>query len=280
MKSTTKIIMFAVIAAVTFLIAVPMAEQKKDSDPPVIKTPGDATFYKGGFFDPMDGVIAYDMDDHSVDRDDVVVDGTIDTNTPGIYKLIYRVADTSGNAAKVERTITVEQISEDISAGNKPDTTIPIATIDPIVTDGISRTYSIIVRFNETVRMEYDKNDFEPIREFLLIGPNRDEDRYIVGEDNDIVVNSFGWSLENMDSFPIDENGRNNRDILNKGFKKIRILLKAYKGTNEAPDNHIEGGGFVFTESGKIRIKLDRVKDIAGNSLDGTIVETTVTVKP
>jgi len=280
MKNQTKKILFVGIAAFAFLLIVPVAEQKKDSDPPVIKTPGNVTLNKGSFFNPMEGVIAYDMDDYSVDREDVVVDGTIDTNTPGIYKLIYRVADTSGNTAKSERTITVEQISEDISAGNKPDITIPIATIDPIVTDGISRTYSIIVRFNETVRMEYNANDFEPIREFLSIGPNRDESRYIVGEDNDIVVNSFGWSLETMDSFPIDENGRDNRDILNKGFKKIRILLKAYKGTNEAPDNHVEGGGFTFTENGKIKIKLDRVKDIAGNSLDGAIVETTVTVKP
>ncbi len=82
-----------------------------DITPPVITLNGDNIinlFVHNTFIDP--GATALDA------RDGVVVvnitGDTVDTNTAGIYTLIYTATDTSGNEASTTRTVSVGQLSK------------------------------------------------------------------------------------------------------------------------------------------------------------------------
>lgn len=63
----------------------------------------------GENFDPMAGVTATDTQDGDLTAG-ITVDGTVDINTPGTYTVTYKVSDSTGLEAVVERIITVRQV--------------------------------------------------------------------------------------------------------------------------------------------------------------------------
>lgn len=65
----------------------------------------------GDYFDPWKGLIARDTDDNNI-TSRVVVDGRVDTNTPGVYTLTYVLADIHGNISRQYSTVTVIQKDE------------------------------------------------------------------------------------------------------------------------------------------------------------------------
>lgn len=65
------------------------------------------------------GYIARDKADGTV-TERVVVSGTVDTNTPGIYVLTYTVSDSAGNQTVAERTVHVDASEEDASSEELP----------------------------------------------------------------------------------------------------------------------------------------------------------------
>lgn len=80
-----------------------------DTTAPVINAE-DVTIYVNDEFDVMSGVTANDDVDGNITAN-VTVSGTVDTTEEGTYTLTYEVADTAGNEASVERTVTVAKKS-------------------------------------------------------------------------------------------------------------------------------------------------------------------------
>ncbi|WP_240927481.1 glycosyl hydrolase family 18 protein [Paenibacillus thiaminolyticus] len=84
--------------------AITVAE--KINHKPVIHGATDKTILVGEHFDPREGVTASDEEDGDL-TDRIVIEGTVDSSTPGTYKLMYTVEDSQGLQASAERHITV-----------------------------------------------------------------------------------------------------------------------------------------------------------------------------
>ncbi|MGD9910121.1 MAG: extracellular solute-binding protein [Candidatus Izemoplasmatales bacterium] len=57
-------------------------------------------------FDPLDGVHAVDVEDGDI-TDKIVVNGSVNTATAGVYTLVYIIEDLDGHETRATRTITV-----------------------------------------------------------------------------------------------------------------------------------------------------------------------------
>lgn len=77
-----------------------------DEKNPIISSKGDITVYKGELFDPKFDINATDSNKKDI-TNLVKVEGVVDTNTIGSYKIKYSVTDESGRKAKLERTVKV-----------------------------------------------------------------------------------------------------------------------------------------------------------------------------
>ena len=75
---------------------------------PAIYGADDLEIEVGTEFDPMEGITAYDFEDG--DLVDITCTGEVDTETPGVYQLSYRVTDSKGETATADRFITVTTI--------------------------------------------------------------------------------------------------------------------------------------------------------------------------
>lgn len=84
------------------------------NEKPLISGARNRTIYIGEAFDPLNGVTATDKEDGDITKD-ILVTGTVDTNTSGIYPITYRVTDSFGNIASVTVNITVEKITADVN---------------------------------------------------------------------------------------------------------------------------------------------------------------------
>ncbi|WP_460423656.1 immunoglobulin-like domain-containing protein, partial [Paraclostridium sordellii] len=78
----------------------------RSNDKPVISGADNVSIKEGSPFNPMAGVTATDTEDGNITKD-IKVTGTVDTDKPGKYELIYIVTDKDGNTTTVKRTITV-----------------------------------------------------------------------------------------------------------------------------------------------------------------------------
>lgn len=80
-----------------------------DVTAPVLDVPADSSIAQGAAFDPLDGVTATDDSDGDV-TDAVRVTGAVDSSQPGVYTLVYSVADANGNAAQASRSVRVTAV--------------------------------------------------------------------------------------------------------------------------------------------------------------------------
>ncbi len=86
----------------------------KDPDPVITDAPvfsgiTDVTITAGDVFDQLQGITATDINDGDV-TSDIVVSGTFDATTAGIYTLTYTVTNAAGLVTTVTRTVTVNTI--------------------------------------------------------------------------------------------------------------------------------------------------------------------------
>lgn len=79
---------------------------------PLFQGIGDTQLKLNEKFDPMEGVKALDKKDGDITKD-VKVEGTVDTSKAGKYTLNYTVTNSEGKTTKVERVITVGDVSTD-----------------------------------------------------------------------------------------------------------------------------------------------------------------------
>lgn len=80
--------------------------EKADTVAPVITAPASTTLTVGDAFDQLAGVTAVDARDGDLTAK-IVVTGTVDPSKTGAYSLTYSVSDAAGNAASVNRAVTV-----------------------------------------------------------------------------------------------------------------------------------------------------------------------------
>lgn len=90
----------------------PVEEEKEDEDKPPGNTDPyieayDRTIYVGDYFDPMEGVVATDLQDGTITSWVVVSENTVDTSKPGVYKVTYDVTDAGGAPHHQEISVTV-----------------------------------------------------------------------------------------------------------------------------------------------------------------------------
>ncbi len=78
----------------------------KDHIAPVISGVQDTKILVGDEFDVLKGITAFDNNDGNI-TSSIKVEGSVNTNKAGTYKVTYSVADTAGNIAKAIRKITV-----------------------------------------------------------------------------------------------------------------------------------------------------------------------------
>ena len=78
----------------------------RSNNKPIIIGADNVSVKEGTSFNPMTGVTATDKEDGNITKD-IKVTGTVDTDKPGKYELIYTVTDKDGNTTTVKRTITV-----------------------------------------------------------------------------------------------------------------------------------------------------------------------------
>jgi LPXTG-motif cell wall-anchored protein len=63
-------------------------------------------FIAGSNFDPMEGVSAFDYEDGDI-TDKIIILGSVNTNKPGKYNIIYRVSDKDNNISEFVRQVLV-----------------------------------------------------------------------------------------------------------------------------------------------------------------------------
>ncbi|WP_074432723.1 glycosyl hydrolase family 18 protein [Clostridium ihumii] len=78
------------------------------NEAPILKGVIDKTINIGDKFDSLEGITANDKEDGDL-TDKIVVEGNVDTNKVGKYKLTYSVSDSKGETVNRNRTITVEE---------------------------------------------------------------------------------------------------------------------------------------------------------------------------
>ena len=108
----------------------------------------DRTIKVGDYFDPLDGVKAIDPEDNDITNDIVVTGDIVDVNTPGEYKITYKVEDSQ--KAKTTKTIKVT-VEKNISLATS-------ITIDSKINQLYIGSSSILTA---TVNKEADIKDIE-----------------------------------------------------------------------------------------------------------------------
>lgn len=106
----------------------PIVNQK-----PVITGADNVTIQVGTPFDPLEGVTASDQKDGDL-TSAIVVTGTVDSNTEGVYRLTYSVTDSDNQTTTVDRTVTVVD-------GNNQNTL-------PVITGVANKTITVGDAFN------------------------------------------------------------------------------------------------------------------------------------
>ncbi len=84
------------------------------NEAPIINV-SDRTLTQGDTFDPKENVTASDAEDDLTDQI-VVVNGAVDTTTPGVYEVIYKVTDKDGASTTKTIRVTVNPKLEGLNA--------------------------------------------------------------------------------------------------------------------------------------------------------------------
>ena len=87
-----------------------------DTKAPMLFGVDDFVMMKNATFDPLLGVTVFDAYDKLLTKDDIIVEGTVDTSTVGQYTLTYTIKDASMNEATYTRIIHVKEKEDMLSS--------------------------------------------------------------------------------------------------------------------------------------------------------------------
>ncbi|MBA3924783.1 immunoglobulin-like domain-containing protein [Listeria rustica] len=77
---------------------------------PIFSGESNVKVYPNAMFDPMDDIVANDLEDGDVTSGIKVISDNVDTSIPGTYEVVYEVTDSDGNTARFTRIIEVQNI--------------------------------------------------------------------------------------------------------------------------------------------------------------------------
>lgn len=90
--------------------------ETKNSLPSIIAS--DKTIYVGDTFNPLDNVTGFDEEDGDLTDNITIVKNEVNTNTPGTYRIIYSLSDSSNNFIVKEIYITVLEKDNNINSNS------------------------------------------------------------------------------------------------------------------------------------------------------------------
>ncbi|MBC1373401.1 DUF5011 domain-containing protein [Listeria booriae] len=100
----------------------------------------DTTLYVGDSFDPLKGVTAEDAKDGDITAKLVILENTVDTSKPGIYKVVYQVTNSVGETTIKEVRVTVLPVlTPEPTPANPVTPAEPITPVKPIVPNAPSQ---------------------------------------------------------------------------------------------------------------------------------------------
>lgn len=100
---------FKLILTFTLILSIIGCESEPKEETASISGVTDVTVDFGSTFDPLDGVTATDSIDGAILSSEIVVSGTVDTNTSGTYTLTYTVTGSDGKEVTATRVVTVSE---------------------------------------------------------------------------------------------------------------------------------------------------------------------------
>ncbi|MFA6692794.1 MAG: immunoglobulin-like domain-containing protein [Acholeplasmataceae bacterium] len=89
------------------IVITELTELPGDQTAPVINGLAPYTVEVGIPFDALSGVTVFDDFDKTLSVNEIVISGSVDINTVGVYTLIYTLEDASGNITAISREVTV-----------------------------------------------------------------------------------------------------------------------------------------------------------------------------
>ena len=162
----------------------------KENKAPVIEA-NDKTIKIGDSFKELDEVKATDEEDGDITKKITVKESTVDTKTPGIYKVIYEVTDSKGKTSTKEIKVTVEKKEDDKKDDNinPGDSDLDLDDLDE--TDGIFYLDYMKVINNKLQIKGYNtingiNNDLDTDIKYYIMYYNIDTEEYSIDEMNRI----------------------------------------------------------------------------------------------
>lgn len=111
-------------------VTITLYNAKVENNPPVIEA-SDKLILEKDKFDPLESVTAKDPEDGDLTSKIKVKENTVDVNTPGTYKVIYKVTDSNNSTTTKEINVTV--IKDEAPVISAEDKTITQGTkFDPL----------------------------------------------------------------------------------------------------------------------------------------------------
>ncbi|WP_240522857.1 S-layer homology domain-containing protein [Bacillus cereus] len=98
-----------------------LPKKQVEDQAPVLTVPAETTITAGTEFKAMNGVSATDKEDGNI-TSKVTYSGTVDSNTPGVYEVTYKVTDAKGHEVTAKQKVTVKGKEE---ADNSVFTDVP-----------------------------------------------------------------------------------------------------------------------------------------------------------
>ena len=120
---------------------------------PVINGLEKLVIKEGQHIDLLLGVTASDKEDGNITN--ILVDGSVDINTVGLYEVIYKVTDSDGNTTTVVREIVVERNTEVMPPSDGSNGLLPPIISDAINNNLLNLTYGSGT-IDEPVELEFN----------------------------------------------------------------------------------------------------------------------------
>ena len=227
----------------------------------------DKTLIEQDSFDPKKEVTASDAEDGDLTSKIEIIENTVNTRTPGVYKVTYKVKDSSNNEIRLTIKVTVkENKAPEITASDKKlyigdtfkpldninandaedgDLTSKIKVVENTVNTKKEGTYKVIYEVTDNRNKKTTKEIKVIVKEKIIIDYNNTSIEELIKNDSEgeFYLNTIEWD-SNKKEFTIDGYcillNNNNEDkeysllIVNKDSKEI-FAIDVNSWTKDTP---------------------------------------------
>ena len=241
----------------------------------------DKTLIEQDSFDPKKEVTASDAEDGDLTSKIEIIENTVNTRTPGVYKVTYKVKDSSNNEIRLTIKVTVkENKAPEITASDKKlyigdtfkpldninandaedgDLTSKIKVVENTVNTKKEGTYKVIYEVTDNRNKKTTKEIKVIVKEKIIIDYNNTSIEELIKNDSEgeFYLNTIEWD-SNKKEFTIDGYcillNNNNEDkeysllIVNKDSKEI-FAIDVNSWTKDTPYDLGTENGYSYSNS-------------------------------